>query len=114
MTMDRDCTGRSAMRTERAQPTVFALALALALAPACPGAMAAEPVPEPPPAAQAAQQVVDPQGLRARLLPDEISPVRSLAPAIFTELSPVTTSDPAVRLPRDQREAGRDDAEQSR
>ncbi len=109
MTMDRDCTGRSAMRTEGVWP-VFALALALA----CPGAVAAEPAPEPPPAAQAAQQVADPQGLRARLLPNEISPVRRLDPAIFTELSPVTTSDPAVRLPRDQREAGRDDAEQAR
>ena len=62
---------------------------------------AAEP-PEPPTSAQAAHQVDNPEGLRSRLLRDEASPVRSLDPAIFIELSPVTASDPAVRLPRDQ------------
>lgn len=65
-------------------------------------ALAAEPAPEPPATAQAAYQVEHPEGLRARLLRDEASPVRSHDPAIFTELSPVTASDPAVRLPEDQ------------
>ena len=63
----------------------------------------AEPPPEAPMAAQAAHQVVYPEGLRSRLLRDEPSPVRSLDETIFTELSPVTASDPAVRLPDDQR-----------
>jgi hypothetical protein len=62
------------------------------------------PPPEPPAGAQAAQQVVNPEGLRARLLRDE-APVRSLDPAIFTDLSPVSASDPALRLPPDQQEA---------
>lgn len=61
--------------------------------------------PEPPAEAQGAHQVVQPEGLRARLLGDEDSPVRRLDSAIFTELRPVTASEPAVRLPEDQREA---------
>jgi hypothetical protein len=61
--------------------------------------------PEPPVEAQAAHQVVQPEGLRARLLGDEDSPVRNLDSAIFTELRPVTASEPAVQLPPDQREA---------
>lgn len=61
--------------------------------------------PEPPAEAQGAHQVVQPEGLRARLLGDEHSPVRSLNSAIFTELRPVTASEPAVQLPEDQREA---------
>jgi hypothetical protein len=64
----------------------------------------AEPPPEPPAPAQAAHQVVHPEGLRSRLGGDEVSSVRSLDPAIFTELSPVTASEPAVRLPEDQQE----------
>jgi hypothetical protein len=60
--------------------------------------------PEPPAEAQGAHQVVQPEGLRARLLGDEDSPVRRLDAAIFTELRPVTASEPAVQLPEDQRE----------
>jgi hypothetical protein len=66
------------------------------------GFVAAAPPPEPPTTAQAAHQVAHPEGLRSRLLRDEPSPVRGLDAAIFTELSPVTVSDPAVRLPEDQ------------
>ncbi|MDZ7669719.1 MAG: hypothetical protein U5Q16_09990 [Gammaproteobacteria bacterium] len=62
----------------------------------------AAPAPEPSPEAQAAHQVTQPEGLRARLLGDEASPVRRLDAAIFTELLPVTASEPAVRLPEDQ------------
>ncbi len=60
---------------------------------------------EPPPVdAEAAQQVAEPARLVERLLGDEPSPVRTLDPAIFIELTPVTASEPAVRLPEDQRE----------
>ena len=62
----------------------------------------AEAPPEAPAAAQAAHQVVYPEGLRSRLLRDEPSPVRTRDETIFTGLSPVTASDPAVRLPDDQ------------
>lgn len=96
------CTGRFAMLTDLRRRVGRAGWLVLLMGV---GATAAEPVPPPPPAAQAAHQVADPGGLRGRLLRDEPSPVRSLDPAVFTELSPVTTSDPAVRLPEDQREA---------
>jgi hypothetical protein len=54
--------------------------------------------------AQAAHQVAGEEGLRARMLRDEPSPVRELDPAIFTPLSPVTASDPALRLPEDQQD----------
>lgn len=67
--------------------------------------MWAAPAPEPAPEAQAAHQVTQPEGLRARLLGDEASPVRRLDAAIFTELLPVTASEPAVRLPEDQQES---------
>ncbi|MFU8814079.1 MAG: hypothetical protein ACNA7W_01960 [Pseudomonadales bacterium] len=74
--------------------------LALMLAPA--GALAQPPLATP--QSQAAHQVTWPEGLRARLLRDEPSAVRSLDPAIFTEISPVTASEPAVRLPPDQQD----------
>ena len=62
----------------------------------------ADPPPPPPASAEAAHLVVQPEGLRGRLMRDEPSPVRGLDPAVFTEISPVTASDPAVRLPADQ------------
>lgn len=102
MTMDRAGTGRCAMRTDRLR--TLALAVALGLAPVIVAPAYGEPVPEPPPEAQAAHQVTRADGLAARLLADQPSPVRSLDPAIFTELSPVTASEPPVRLPDDQTE----------
>lgn len=98
------CTGRCDMSIEARVRGRLAAALMMVL---CTTAGAAEPAP-PPGAAQAAQHVIDPDGLRARLLRDEPSPVRGLDPAIFTELLPVSASEPAVRLPEDQREPGFD------
>lgn len=80
------------------------LAALLVAAPVSPSLWAA-PAPEPSAEAQAAHQVTQPEGLRARLLGDEASPVRRLDAAIFTELLPVAVSEPAVRLPEDQRES---------
>lgn len=105
MTMVPASTGRSAMICERRQAVLGMLVGWALLAPSGLAAAAERP-PEPPPAAQAAHQVVYPDGLRARLLRDEASSVRTLDPAIFTELSPVTAAEPAVRLPDDQRERG--------
>lgn len=88
------------MRAERGRGrNVRKLAVLAALFAA---AASAEPPPVPPPAAEATYQVAQPEGLRGRLLRDVPSPVRSLDPAVFTEISPVTASDPAVRLPPDQ------------
>lgn len=79
-----------------------ALAGGLLLAFAAAAGLAAE---APPPVdAEAAQQVAEPARLVERLLGDEPSPVRALDAAIFIELTPVTASEPAVRLPGDQRE----------
>jgi hypothetical protein len=67
----------------------------------------AEPPPLPPPAAQAAVQAGQAgpvETLRARLLRHEPSGVRSLDPAIFEEISPVAATEPALRLPDDQRD----------
>lgn len=109
MTTVHACTGHSAMNAERRIRTAAGV-LAWVLAAA---AVAAEPPPPPAPA-QAAHQVVAGGDLWSRLLPDEASPVRRLDPAIFTELSPVTASDPAVRLPDDQREADGQHSSESR
>lgn len=73
----------------RAAP--FRAALLLALWPV--GAVLADP-PPPSPAAEAAHQVVREHAG---------SPV--LDPAIFVEISPVTVSEPAIRLPPDQQES---------
>jgi hypothetical protein len=64
----------------------------------------ADPVPEPPLDAQAAHQVPQEAGLRQRLLGDDGLTVRLLDPAIFLEVSPVTATEPAVRLPDDQQD----------
>lgn len=69
------------------------------------GPVSATPPPEPPADAQAAHQVLQPEGLVARLLGDQPSPVRRYDPAIFTELLPVTAAEPPLRLPEDQRDA---------
>jgi hypothetical protein len=45
------------------------------------------------------------EGLRQRLLGDDGLAVRRLDPAIFLEVSPVTATEPAIRLPDDQRDA---------
>jgi hypothetical protein len=102
MTKARVCTGRCAMSTDRRRSgarwlTLLVGALLSAAAPA------AESPQAPPATAQAGHQVTQPDGLHGRLLRDEPSPVRRLDPAVFTEISPVTASDPAVRLPEDQR-----------
>jgi hypothetical protein len=76
-----------------------ALAAEAAPSPALPG-----PAASPPAAAQAAHQPVPGEGLRSRLLGDEPSAVRALDPAVFLEISPVAASEPALRLPEDQRE----------
>lgn len=93
------------MIVERIGPASAWLLVLLPALLAGPVAVAAEPSSQPPLPAQAAHQVAEAEGLWSRLLRDEQSPVRRLDPAIFTELSPVTASDPAVRLPADQREA---------
>ena len=80
---------------------VVALAAGLLLGALALPAAAAEP---PPVDAEAAQQVAEPARLVERLLGDEPSPVRTLDPAIFIELTPVTASEPAVLLPEDQRD----------
>lgn len=98
MTRDRASTGRCAMRIERRRDHrwwTWSAALLAAVA-------SADPPPPPPATAEAAHLVVQPEGLRGRLLRDGLSPVRGLDPAVFTEISPVTASDPAVRLPADQ------------
>lgn len=92
-------TGPFVMRIDRRWPMSVALAL-LGL----PLTAAAAPAPEPPAEAQASYQVVQPQGLSSRMLADQPSAVRSLDPVIFIELSPVTTAEPAVRLPEDQQD----------
>lgn len=100
MTTARACTGRCAMSTEPRRSAARWLALLMGAHGAV--ALAAEP-PVPPASAQAAYQVTQPDGLHGRLLRDEPSPVRRLDPAVFTEILPVTASDPALRLPEDQR-----------
>lgn len=97
MEMVREFTGLCAMRIEPKLARRF-LCTAAALLAALPGHAAEAPAD----AAQAAHQVAGEEGLRARMLRDEPSPVRELDPAIFTALSPVTASDPALRLPEDQ------------
>jgi hypothetical protein len=99
--------GRCAMSTERLRdrfdrPSLLAGLLLMVLL--LPLRGLAEPPPAPVPAAQAAHQVVWAEGLRGRLAVDEPSAVRNLDPAIFTEISPVTASEPALRLPRDQQD----------
>lgn len=117
MTTVPGSTGRSAMTTEwfavRFAERIaarFAVGVAKALAwlalLGCPALAQEAPLAVPPVAAEAAHQVAAPDGLRARLLPDQPSAVRALAPAIFTDLSPVTASEPALRLPEDQRDDG--------
>ncbi len=103
MTTGRASIGHCAMTAERAVPAALALALLLGAG----SAWAAEPdaPPAPPLPAQAAHQVAAGDDLWSRLLPDEPSPVRRQDAAIFTELLPVSASEPAVRLPEDQREA---------
>ncbi|MEQ8859803.1 MAG: hypothetical protein RIC56_14260 [Pseudomonadales bacterium] len=76
--------------------------LLLALVPLVP--LRAAEAPLPPVEAQASFQVIHPDGLAARLLGDQPSPVRELDPAIFTDLSPVTASDPALQVPEDQQD----------
>lgn len=99
MTTAFDCSGRCAMTIERAAALVVtSLALAASVA-------VADPLPEPPLDAQAAHQVLLEAGLRQRLLGDDGLPVRRLDPAIFLDVSPVTATEPALRLPEDQREA---------
>ena len=98
--------GRCAMSTERLHcrvgwPYLAGLLLMLMLLPL---RGLAVPPPAPVPAAQAAHQVAWPEGLRVRLAVDEPSAVRNLDPAIFTGISPVTASEPALRLPRDQQD----------
>ncbi len=102
MMMARVGTGRCAMSTERRHLRLWrslASGAALVVLPV----LAAE-APEPPAPAQASYQVLQPEGLAARLLGERASPVRELDPAIFTELSPVTASEPALRLPEDQQD----------
>ncbi len=107
MTTVHVSTGRFAMSAERRIPAAAGLlAWLLAAAALASDGASAPPPPPPPTAVEAAHQVVDGGDLWSRLLPDEPSPVRTLDPAIFTELSPVTASDPAVRLPDDQRDGG--------
>lgn len=102
MTVDPVGTGRCVMnRKSGVAGTWRGLVAGVALA-ALP-VLAAE-APESPLPAQATYQVLNPQGLAARLQMDQASPVRDQDPAIFTELSPVTASEPAVRLPEDQRD----------
>lgn len=98
-------TGRPGLPSVAARRTLLAILLTLLAGPA-PGS---DTPPAPPGAAQAAQHVIQPASLRARLLRDEPSPVRGLDPAIFSELSPVTASDPALRLPEDQRDPATSD-----
>ena len=100
MTMVRVCTGRYAMSIEQLVKQLRLVVL-LMLAPLC---ALAEPPPVASPESQAAHQAAWPEGLRARLSRDQPSAVRSLDPAIFTEISPVTASEPAVRLPPDQQD----------
>jgi hypothetical protein len=96
----RAFTGRYAMNVDT-------LARWFCLALLTPAGGRAEPPPLPPPAAQAAFQMAPAgqvEGLRARLLRQEPSPVRSLDPAIFVEISPLAATEPAIRLPDDQRD----------
>jgi hypothetical protein len=91
------------MTTERALLRAGGWMLRWGLLTLAPALQAAE-APEPPVEAQATYQVIQPQGLPSRLLIGQPSAVRSLDPAIFIELSPVTASEPAVRLLEDQRD----------
>lgn len=100
--IDSDHQGRQARAPRGVLPALLG---ALLMGPLGSTFLWAAPAPEPSPEAQAAHQVTQPEGLRARLLGDEASPVRRLDAAIFTELLPVTASEPAVRLPDDQRES---------
>lgn len=79
--------------------------LAWSLAAVISSTAAAMEAPEPPVESQAAQRVGESERLVDRLLGERVSPVRSLDPAIFIELSPVTATEPAVRLPEDQQDA---------
>lgn len=82
-------TGRCAMRTSLFRSSIGAgLALLLAL----PGPAVA--IPPPPDEMQAAHQVRGAAGERDW----------QLDPAVFTDLSPVTAAEPALRLPADQRD----------
>lgn len=99
--MMRAGTSRSPTTTEW-QRRWRGLTLSLLLLPAL--ATAGDPAPEPPLEVQAAHQVEQQSGLRPRLLGDAPSAVRSLDPAIFTALSPVSASEPALRLPDDQQD----------
>lgn len=85
--------------------TRWTAALAAGLLLALGGAAGRAAESPPPVDAEAAQQVVEPARLVERLLGDRPSPVRTLDPAIFIELTPVTASDPAIRLPEDQRDS---------
>lgn len=99
--MNTDDPRREVARCRRGARRAWLLALAAVIsAPA--GAMEA---PEPPVESQAAQRVGESERLVDRLLGERVSPVRSLDPAIFIELSPVTATEPAVRLPEDQQDA---------
>jgi hypothetical protein len=99
MTMAHKPSGRFAMTTDRG---VWLLApWLLAAAPV----LCADPLPPPPQDAQAAHQILLDEGLRQRLLGDDGLTVRRLDPAIFLEVSPVTATEPAIRLPNDQQDA---------
>ena len=104
MTMALACTGRFATSLDRLLRGT-ALAAMLGAAVTAAGAEPPPAPPLPPLPAQAAHQVAEDEGLWSRLLPDEPSPARRLDPAIFTDLLPVSASEPAVRLPEDQQEA---------
>jgi hypothetical protein len=99
MTMARKPSGRCVMTTDRGAWLLVPALLAAA------SVLCADPLPPPPQDVQAAHQVVLEEGLRQRLLGDDGLAVRRLDPAIFLEVSPVTATEPAIRLPDDQRDA---------
>jgi len=99
--MNSDHPQLHADRPHRCARVTWPLLLAAVLS----GAAVAMEAPEPPVESQAAQRVGESGRLVDRLLGDRVSPVRSLDPAIFIELSPVTATEPAVRLPENQQDA---------